>query len=215
MTPESLPPPDPGRRATFGIRLAAALIDGCILLVLYFALVKAAGLVMESGILGKEWRRADPVFMAITLGNALVLAYSFLEVLYGVTLGKRVLGLRIRADDGASPGVARLLARYAIKHGARLCGLIDALSSIRNVRLLYAWGPMPIFRRQPLEFLTLRTIGELLGLFVVVGFFFTLGKSEQALYDRICRTGVYRPRAVGPARRGFEPLPVLPAEPKA
>ena len=69
-----------------------------------------------------------------------------------------------------------------------------------------------VFRKQPLEFLTLRTLGELLWLFVFVGFFFTLGKSRQSLYDRLSRTIVTR-RQAAIAKGGFEPLPpqaVLP-----
>ena len=62
--------------------------------------------------------RADPVFLSIFLGNALVLAYSLLEVRYGATPGKMMLRLRIQNQAAAPATTAPLLARYAMKHAA-------------------------------------------------------------------------------------------------
>jgi uncharacterized RDD family membrane protein YckC len=162
-------------------------------------------LAVASHVLG-PLRRTDPVFLSIFIGNALVLTYSLLEVKYGTTPGKMILRLRIENESAAPTTAAQLLGRYAMKHSARLCGLADALTSLRHLKIFYAWAPLAVFRKQPMEFVTLRTVGELLGLFVFVSFFFTLGKSRQSLYDRLSRTIVIR-RPVAMSKRGFEPLP--------
>jgi uncharacterized RDD family membrane protein YckC len=192
-------------RAGFGVRLAASLIDGAIILPIYLMLTGAFHYALAAHAL-RSPRRADPVFLSIFIGNALVLAYSLLEVKYATTPGKMMLRLRIESQAAAPATTAQLLARYAMKHGARLCGLTDALMSLRHLKIFYAWAPLVVFRKQPMEFITLRTIGELLWLFVFVGFFFTLAKSRQSLYDRLSRTIVTgKPAAL--AKRGFEPLP--------
>lgn len=192
-------------RGGFSVRLAAALIDGAILLPIYLMLTRVFHVAVAAHVLGSP-RRTDPVFLSIFLGNALVLAYSLAEVRYGATPGKMMLRLRIENQDAAPTTTAQLLARYAMKHGARLCGLADALMSLRHLKIFYAWAPLVVFRREPMEFVTLRTVGELLWLFVFVGFFFTLGKSRQSLYDRMSRTIVTR-RPAALVKRGFEPLP--------
>lgn len=197
-------------RAGFGVRVAAALIDAALLLPVYFALVQGAEWIVAAHLFGlRHVARLDPVFMSITIGNALVLAYSLFEIAYAATPGKMLLRLKIKSLDGAAATRGQLLARYALKHGARICGLVNVLLSIRRLRPLYAWAPLPVFRTQPLQFVTLRTIGELLWLFAVVGFFFTLGKTRQALYDRFTGTAVFRTKVFLPAKRGFEPLAVL------
>jgi len=199
-------------RAGFGVRLAAALIDGAIILPIYLTLTRAFQYAVAAHALRWSPRRADPVFLSVFLGNALVLAYCLMEVKYAATPGKMMLRLRIENQNAAPATTAQLLARYAMKHGARMCGLVDALMSLRHLKIFYAWAPLVVFRRQPMEFITLRTVGELLWVFVFVGFFFTLGKSRQAIYDRLSQTVVTRkPNAI--AKRGFEPLqpqPVLP-----
>ena len=61
------------------------------------------------------------------------------------------------------------MLRYAIKNSVVLC-----------------WIPYLITGVEAFEWL-----GELLGLVVLIGFFFTLGKSKQALHDMIAKTAVY------------------------
>ena len=113
--------------AGFGVRLAAALVDAAMILPLYLALTRVFHIAVASHVLGlRSPRRADPVFLSIFLGNALVLAYSLLEVRYGATPGKMMLRLRIQNQDGVPATTAPLLGRYAMKHGARLCGLVNA-----------------------------------------------------------------------------------------
>ncbi len=124
-----------------------------------------------------------------------------------------MLKMRIVAEDGADASRARLIGRYAMKYGGRVCGLVNLLMGLRRLKILIAWAPLAIFRRQPLELTTIRTIGELLWLFATVGFFFVLGKRRQALYDRFSGTAVVRRLMVGPSKRGFEPLPALSMQP--
>jgi uncharacterized RDD family membrane protein YckC len=196
-------------RAGFGVRLAAALIDGAFILPIYLFLTRTFHLIVAAHVLG-TLRRADPVFLSIFIGNALVLTYSLLEVKYGATPGKMILRLRIENEQAARTTAAQLLGRYSMKHSARLCGLADALTSLRHLKIFCAWAPLVVFRKQPMEFATLRTLGELQGIFVFVGFFFTLSKSRQSLYDRLSRTVVTR-RPVAMSKRGFEPLPAQSA----
>ncbi len=144
------------------------------------------------------------------VGNALVLAYASTEFLGAATPGKAILRLGVRAADGAPAPRSRRLARWALKHGGRLCGLADAVTSIVLVRQAAEWLGLAIFRREPLDFVTLRYLGELLALAAVVGFCLALGPARLALYDRLTGTAVYR-RPAGLAKRGFEPMMVLPA----
>jgi hypothetical protein len=186
-------------RAGCGVRVAAALIDAALLLPMYHAARWAA----------QAWLHKSGVWSSIMLGSVLVLAYTSLEFWKTATPGKALLRLSIR-DIGAAPAPrARRLARWTLKYGGRLCGVIDAATSVIVVRRAAEWLGLAVFRSEPIHFVTLRYIGELLILFSIVGFFFALGPARLALYDRLTRTAVYR-RPPGVGRHGFEPLMVLP-----
>jgi hypothetical protein len=188
-------------RAGVGVRLAATMIDAAFLLPM-FQLVRW-------GV--QEYLGKSGVWASVFAGNVLVLAYTSLEVLRTATPGKALLRLSIRADDATPAPRGRRVARWALKYGGRLCGLADALTGIILVRRAAEWLGLAIFRAEPIHFVTLRYLGELLVLFSVIGFFFALAPSRLALYDRLTRTAVYR-RRPGVGKRGFEPLMVLPVE---
>jgi hypothetical protein len=190
-------------RAGVGVRLAAALVDAALLLPAYQLLRWAA----------LEYWDKSGAWASYTAGNALVLAYTSWEFLLSGTPGKALLRLSIRSADGAPAPRGRRLGRWALKWGGRLCGLIDAATGVVLVRRGAEWLGLAIFRSEPLNFVTLRFLGELLVLASVAGFFFALGPTRLALYDRLTGTAVYR-RPAGVGKRGFEPLMVLPVAPE-
>ncbi len=192
-------------RAGFGIRVAAVLIDAAIFLpVLFFGIVGARW-ALESGAIVRTPHREDDVWMSVWVGNTVMLAYSAMEIFWGGTFGKLILRLRITNADG-SPAPRRVLAgRWALKHSPRLCGLLDAITGVIVLRRLAAKAGLAIFLSKPLNFITLRTVAELLVLALGAGFFLTLGVSRQALHDRLTSTAVSR-KSIPLAKRGFEPV---------
>jgi hypothetical protein len=186
-------------RAGFGVRLAAALVDAALLLPAYQLARWAA----------QEWLHKSGVWASVVLGNLLVLTYTSVEFWKTATPGKALLRLSILADDASPAPRPRRFARWTLKFGGRVCGVVDMVTSVILVRRAAEWLGLAVFRSEPIHFVTLRYVGELLILFSIVGFFFALGPSRLALYDRLTRTAVYR-RPPGVGKRGFEPLMVLP-----
>ncbi len=97
-------------------------------------------------------------------------AYTLTEALGGFSLGKLLLGLRIRNADGARAGLGQLFGRYVVKNVLYLLAMLALLSGIE----------------------VLRAVGGLGALLVWVGCLFAFGAARQALHDRAFGTAVYR-----------------------
>jgi uncharacterized RDD family membrane protein YckC len=167
------------RRAGFWVRFLAAVIDLGIVLAAVF-LVKIVG--QRFVVAAPAWlefdggpvsRPADFVRALLNSGPIAVVfipVYGLSEVAFGRTLGKRLLGLVIaKAGDDPAAGVlgARTI-RYLVKWGGDLLGLIALMTGVH----------------------VLKTAGGIYSLMVGLGFLAAVGKSRQAIHDRIARTSV-------------------------
>ena len=99
----------------------------------------------------------------------LSIAFAIWEAITGAALGKLILGIRIKAADGspASPGM--LVGRAAIKRSGALIGLLAIVSQSS----------------------ALQGLGTLASIAILIGCFFVLGQSRQAIHDMIVKTAVY------------------------
>ena len=97
------------------------------------------------------------------------LVYFLVEGFTGYTLGKLILGIRIANDDGTAAGVGTLLYRYLVKNSNPVLAVLAVLTGVH----------------------VLGTLGNLAGLLILVGCFFTLGVKRQAFHDMIAKTAVY------------------------
>jgi len=97
------------------------------------------------------------------------LLYYVTEVLYGVTLGKLILEIKIADQERTFASRQQLLIRYLIKHINTVFTLLFLLTSLNFINIL----------------------GAFLGLVVFIGCFFVLGPKKQALHDMIAKTAVY------------------------
>jgi uncharacterized RDD family membrane protein YckC len=176
------------QRVGFGPRLGALLLD-CVIV----AVLAVVGGGTISGLLGLTGAAvlssamsssgADSLALAtaaiggmfgaifgFVVAAALIgVAYFLIEGFTGYTLGKLMLGIRVANADGTAAGVGTLLARYAIKNCNFILTVLAVVSGMG----------------------VLKTLGNLGGLAVFVGCFFTLGMKKQALHDMIVGTAVY------------------------
>ena len=120
-----------GRPAGFWIRVAAALIDGIVLMAAQLVLIALwPGISLSEYFVSEEatWTALDWIVLA---GNAL---YHTLGVsIWATTVGKRVMGIHVLRPDGSKAGPGRAFARY----------LANALSAL----LLFAGYLMVAIRR--------------------------------------------------------------------
>jgi uncharacterized RDD family membrane protein YckC len=136
-----------------GARMAAVTIDGLVLVVPVLAVNYALSFVFpdhgfgffqaEFGGSASSFYTLAPPGWLVTL--ALYLGYFFVgEVLFGQTLGKRAMGLRVRAASGGPAGVNAISARTVLRlvdgtGGTYLVGALVALLSGSRRRRLGDW----------------------------------------------------------------------------
>jgi uncharacterized RDD family membrane protein YckC len=169
------------RRAGFWLRAAAASVD--------FVVGLAAALTMRSGIgiffarraiatlrIGApdtSWKGPLPLMIG-TFGEVVyllpfvLLLVWILDPLTGATIGKRLLGLRVRDADGQPASRQRLWVRSALQT-AGLWGWTLALLAGR-------WE--------------IAVLASLAGGIVLLGSLVALGPASLALHDRLSRTSV-------------------------
>ena len=172
-------------RAGFGIRVAASLIDVAIVL-LPILVVMVPGWYFWLK-LGSSERGAERLMGAIA--SVLLLAYSFSEVLFAGTPGKKFLKMRITNPDGSDASRAALTLRWLTKNSSNIWSL---LAAILNVPAL-DW------------------LANLMALLIFIGCLMVLRESKLAWHDEWARTAVYRP-APAAEKRGFEPVMITPTE---
>lgn len=168
-------------RMGLSTRLAALAIDlaGLALVAMLFApwLGVRLGLdVYQGGGPG-----AGGLMAGVAAGTLLVGLLWFLpEALWGASVGKAVLGLRIGSADGRRPMLAQTLLRWALK---TLPLWLDFLARVVALGL-------------PRVGSVLGAIAYLLAAAVAVGGFLALRPARQALYDWVADTAVYRREAL-------------------
>jgi len=145
-------------------RLIAALIDG----ILVFFLVSIVSLVF-----GAQWLTGTGLnYIGGLIISIAVLAYSYLDVLWAQTPGKKVLDLKIMSKDGSEASEAILQKRWLVKYSGNLVGLVAALTT--------------------LGFLDL--VSMLLGIAISLGCFLIFTAEKLTLHDILSETSVFGPK---------------------
>lgn len=175
-------------RIGFGPRLGAFAIDVVLVWVLAFVLSKLfPSFLLESTRAQLEQTlSANPMLANLydenmisimvsatrvgVLVNVARLLYFLPEIFIGKSLGKLMLGLQIVGVEGGQASPLALLSRYLIKHIGKVCAVLSLLVA----SVLF------------------NTFGNLLGLIVFVGCFFSASEKHQALHDSICGTIVVK-----------------------
>jgi uncharacterized RDD family membrane protein YckC len=173
-------------RKGFGPRLGAFVLDVIITVVCAIAIAAAFGSALGK-LVGAEQMAAEAmkdkpadaaesvaVAGKIAAGAPLatmiaILLYGLIEAFTGASLGKMALGMKIANPDATAASVGKLFGRYAVKNGS---AMINFLGSVAGVAAL-------------------GNIGGLWSLAFLIGCFFALGSSKQALHDIIVGTAVY------------------------
>ncbi len=103
--------------AGLGKRFAALLIDFLIFCALFFPVTRIVKGVWLMSASGHQWSYGwfitDPLCL-IFLG-IMVLYFIFLEGVFGATIGKRLLGIRVIRIDGTIPGIWRSFLRNVLR----------------------------------------------------------------------------------------------------
>ncbi len=143
-------------------RLGASLID-CVVLILFATIF---GLVFGSPfVMGGLGYIAGLIFFGALLG------YSYLEVLWAQTPGKKVLGLKIMNQDGSEASQDVLMKRWAIKQSGNLLNLLSAITTIGLFSFL----------------------GGIAGMVVAGGGLLILSADKLTLHDKLSQTSVFKP----------------------
>jgi uncharacterized RDD family membrane protein YckC len=180
------------QRVGFGPRLGAWLLDIVIVGVLAFlgggTIAGMLGVTAGAALGGAMATQADSAAAAMAAVGGLLAGifawaiaaavigciYFLIEGFTGYTLGKLLLGIRVASDDGSAAPVGKLLTRFAIKNSGTILTLASGLAGIA----------------------ALRTLGNVAGLIIFVGCFFTLGMKKQAFHDMLAHTAVYPKAAI-------------------
>lgn len=181
-------------RIGFGKRLGAYLIDWVVIMiggtvagsVLGGVLGAGAGAAAGAGAGAGGELTAEEAELALAAGGALggllgalagmmigigvmAIVWIIWEGATGAALGKLLLKIRIKSDDGSRGSPGRLITRAAVKFSGSLLSFLGAVTGIG----------------------ILGTLGMLAGVVIFFGCFLVLGQSKQALHDIIAKTAVY------------------------
>ncbi|GAK56099.1 hypothetical protein U27_03061 [Candidatus Vecturithrix granuli] len=166
-------------RAGFGLRLTASLIDLVLIILGGIVIGSVFGAVL-GGIFGGMLASFESLrgFWGGVLGSLIGISvfgtlYNLLEGLFGATIGKMLIGLKIGDADGTKAGIGKLFFRYLLKNITFVCSLLAGILGIA----------------------ILTKIGAVLGLIWFLGCFLVLSRTRQGLHDMIAGTAVY-PRKV-------------------
>jgi uncharacterized RDD family membrane protein YckC len=119
---------DAHRYASWGIRVAAYLIDGLVLAVVAFLLAEAFGLHHVFNVANKAHSghrlglRGGDVIGWLLIDDALIFAYAtwLLASKWHATLGMRLVSIHLANEDGSSPTLGRTAGRTGIVIAAAL-----------------------------------------------------------------------------------------------
>ncbi|MGQ9819320.1 MAG: RDD family protein [Candidatus Kapaibacteriales bacterium] len=102
--------------------------------------------------------------------SILALIYYLSEILWGVSLGKYLLGLKIANSNGSYSSSLTLLIRYIVKNSTSFIGIIWIFTNLSF----------------------LNALNSLVGLVILFGFLLILTRRRQDLQDLIAKTAVFR-----------------------
>ena len=116
------------------VRFLALAVDGILFCLLFFPvtkLVKGVWIMSSSDHLwGYRWLVTDPICIVFLI--IMVAYFVVLEGVFGATLGKWLLGLRVVQPDGARPG----LVKSALRNMLRMVDGLPFLSILGSVLIL-------------------------------------------------------------------------------
>jgi uncharacterized RDD family membrane protein YckC len=104
-----------------------------------------------------------------TISTVLFIIYYSTEVLFGTSLGKMLLRIKIASANRVEASTSTLLIRYLVKHSSNFLNIIAIIGAL-------FW---------------LQGIASTISFIILIGFFFTLGRKRQAFHDMIAGTAVY------------------------
>jgi len=123
--------------ASRGMRLAGAIIDGIILMIVLIPVMFASGyftMVMSGQQPGLGWQLGMTVVSFVIF----VLVQGYLLNSSGQTIGKKLLGMRIVDLDGNKPNFVKLVGqRYGITYAIQLIPILGFIYSIVNVLFIF------------------------------------------------------------------------------
>ena len=166
-------------RIGFGIRAIAYLVDWIAILVVGTLLGSLLGGMLGAGaagaVTGEGAIAAAGGIVGMLIGAMVGIGlagvfWMFWEGLTGMTLGKLVVGIKVGGDDGKATFRGKLMLRAAVKYSY---SVVSFLASVTGFALL-----MPL--------------ATLCWVVVLIGCFFALGQTRQALHDMAAGTAVYR-----------------------
>ncbi|MCX6552925.1 MAG: RDD family protein [Acidobacteria bacterium] len=173
------------KRVGFGLRLGAALLDMCLIVVVSLLLGGTlgallgvgAGAIVGAGAGSNEQAAAAVTGAAIGAmgGMAIGIAvfgflYSLVEALTGASPGKMALKLKIAFEDGRQAPVSTYVTRWAVKYAGTLLSVVALIPGLHLVSPLASLASFVIF----------------------VGCFLVLGDKRQALHDLAAKTAVFK-----------------------
>ncbi|MCK5125514.1 MAG: RDD family protein [candidate division Zixibacteria bacterium] len=98
-------------------RFLSLFVDFVFLSLFFFPITKAIKGTWMMGVSDHRWSSGifitDPLCIAFTI--IIVFYFILLEGLIGVTLGKRVVGIRVISLDGSKPGLAKSIIRNVLR----------------------------------------------------------------------------------------------------
>lgn len=174
-------------RVGFGKRFLAWFIDALIVLIVLTAISISTGLIERQIELGTEMQgqivldisQLDPDLQeemrefsfqwALYYSVAVFVLLTTLEVFYGATIGKLILGLRVANSNRTWAGFQQLLLRAFIKYISIFFNFLFLITMI--------------------DFIS--TIGTLLAVILIIGCFVALSEKKQTLHDLIAGTAVF------------------------
>ncbi|GAB5465728.1 MAG: hypothetical protein Kapaf2KO_11640 [Candidatus Kapaibacteriales bacterium] len=183
-----------GFRIGFGPRFGAYLLDLVIVYLIVFSVGLVVGPDVEELSLDADFENFEQIAAAFKLNfqttleatkwfewlDALIVLLFFLpEALFGYSIGKRVLNLRI-ADTSLMENKSKLIKRFFLKHSAQVLIIIN-----------FAVFPFAA-----------ALISSVLGFIIFIGCFFVIGKDKQALHDMLAGTAVFSEESMQWSNKG-------------
>ncbi len=171
-------------RVGFGKRFLAWIIDVVLFSMLLLAVLSISGIIgvyidsfsaafnsgMGSSLDPNTIAEMEALGYEITMYSTVIgILYFSLEVIYGATLGKMMLGLRIANANRTWADTKTLLTRTAIKNISTTVNILFLITTISLIS----------------------TLGSILGIIVFIGCFVALSEKKQALHDLIAGTAVF------------------------
>jgi uncharacterized RDD family membrane protein YckC len=172
-------------RIGFGLRLGAYLIDGIVIGIVGGIIGSVLGGMLGGGVGAVAGGSGTPedaaaaaavggimgIIAGAAIGMGLVsIGWIAWEGLTGQALGKKLLKIRIKAEDGSDAGTDKLLTRAGVKYSPAILGLIGGFTHIGVITSLSSLANLVIF----------------------IGCLMVLGAKRQAIHDMVAKTAVFK-----------------------